>query len=124
MGRPTMPCLVAVLLLAGCSTWAVSNDSVPTALADHQGDHLRVKVAGRTAFDLHDVETVGDSLVGISGAGARHAVALDDIEYVQVQKTDTVKTGLLMAGVLVVALAVVAATASAAATASLADLPY
>jgi hypothetical protein len=89
--------------------------------AQHQGDHLRVVTAGKPAFDLYDVETVGDSLVGRSGAGERHSVALADIESVQVQKTDGVKTGLLMGGVLVVVLVVAFVAASAAATASLLD---
>lgn len=112
--------LMIPALLVGCSTWAASADPVPDVVAAHQGDHVRVKTAGKPAFDLHDVETVGDSLVGRSGAGDRHAVALADIESVQVQKTDTAKTGLLMGGILVVGIVLIAVVATAVGTASLA----
>jgi hypothetical protein len=80
-----------------------------------------VVVEGRPAYDLYDVETLGDSLVGRTGAGDRHAVAIADVESMQVQKTDTAKTGLLMGGILIVVLVVAYAVASAAATASLLD---
>ena len=113
--------LLIPVILVGCSTWATSTDPVPGVAAAHQGDHVRVAVDGRPAFDLYDVETVGDSLVGRSGAGDRHAVALADIESMQVQKTDGVKTGLLMGGILIAVLVVAFAAASAAATASLLD---
>ncbi|MGB5302107.1 MAG: hypothetical protein WBO43_08530 [Gemmatimonadota bacterium] len=113
--------LLIPAILVGCSTWATSTDPVPGVAAAHQGDHVRVVVEGRPAYDLYDVETLGDSLVGRTGAGDRHAVAIADVESMQVQKTDTAKTGLLMGGILIVVLVVAYAVASAAATASLLD---
>jgi hypothetical protein len=111
--------LVIPVILVGCSTWATSTDPVPGVVAAHQGDHVRVVTDGSSAYDLYDAQTVGDSLVGRSGAGDRHAVALADIQSMQVQKTDGLKTGLLMGGILVAVLVVTYVAASAAATASL-----
>ncbi len=108
--RPRWMLVLAIpLLLAGCYTWSTSTQPVQSVVAKHQGDHLRVKVAGRAMFDLYDARVEGDSLIGTSGAGKRYAVATEDVEYVPVQKTDTVKTGFVMAGVMVaVALLLVA----------------
>jgi hypothetical protein len=115
-----MLALVIPVILVGCSTWATSTGPVPGVAAQHQGDHLRVKVADGEPFDLYDVETVGDSLVGRSEAGDRYAVALDEIQYVQVQETDKLKTGLLMGGIIVGAIFLLAFVATAVGTASLA----
>jgi hypothetical protein len=112
--------LLIPVILSGCSAWATSTDPVPSVVAQHEGDHVRVVVDGKPAYDLHDVQTVGDSLVGRSGAGDRHAVAIADIESLQVQETDGVKTGLLMGGLLVGAIVLLAVVASAVGTASLA----
>jgi hypothetical protein len=120
--RPLLA-LVIPVLLGACTTWAVSPPPVGPVIEQHQGDHVQVKVAGRTAFDMHDIQTIGDSLIGTTGAGDRYAVALDDVEYVRLQETDTAKTGLLMGGVLVATLFVVIVVGSAAATASLAGQP-
>ncbi len=116
-----MQVLVIPVILVGCSTWATSTDPLSRVATEHEGDHVRVKVADRAPFDLYDVQTVGDSLVGRTGSGDRYAVSVDDVEYLQVQKTDTAKTGLLMGGILIVALIVAYVAASAAATASLLD---
>lgn len=101
------------LLVAGCSTWATSPPPVRPVAAEHEGDHVQVKVEGTARFDLHEVQIVGDSLIGTTGAGSRHAVAIEDVQYLRVQKTDTVGTALVMAGVMAtVALLLVAFSAS------------
>ena len=96
-----MLALVIPILLGACSTWTTRPSPVQPVVAEHAGEHVQVKVAGRTAFDLHDIQVAGDSLVGTTGAGERYAVAIEDIEYVRVEETDNVKTGLLILGVMV-----------------------
>ena len=78
-------CLRFPLLVAGCSTWATSPPPVRPVVEDHEGDHVQVKVEGLARFDLHEIQIVGDSLIGTTGAGGRHAVAVDDVEYLRVQ---------------------------------------
>ena len=108
--RPRWMLVLAIpLLLAGCYTWSTSPPPVQPVVEEHEGDHVQVKVEGKTRFDLHEVQIVGDSLIGTTGAGNHFAVAVADVEYVRVQKTDNVKTGFVMAGVMVaVALLLVA----------------
>jgi hypothetical protein len=88
-------------------------------VTEHAGEHVQVKVAGRAAFDLHDTQVVGDSPVGTTGAGNRHVVATEDVEYVRVQETDNVKTGLLI----LFASAALPAPASEVATLTITRLP-
>ena len=100
--RPRWILVLAIpLFLAGCYTWSTSPPPVQPVVEEHEGDHVQVKVEGKARFDLHEVQIVGDSLIGTTGAGNRFAVAVADVEYVRVQKTDTVKTGLIMAVVMV-----------------------
>ena len=105
--------LVIPIILGACSTWTTVPPPVQPVVTEREGDHVQVKVAGRAAFDLHDIQVLGDSLVGTTGAGTRYAVATEDVEYVRVQKNDTVKTGLVMAGVMVTVVLLLAAFASA-----------
>lgn len=93
--------LVIPVFLGACSTWATRPPPVQPVVAEHAGEHVQVKVAGKAAFDLHDIQVAGDSLVGTTGAGDRYAVASEDVVYVRVRETDTVKTGLVMGAVLV-----------------------
>lgn len=105
--------LAIPVLLGGCYTWATIPPPVQPVIAEHEGDHVQVKVAGKSRFDLHEVQVVGDSLVGTTGAGDSYAVAVADVEYLRVQKTDTAKTGLVMGVVMAtVALLIVAFVAS------------
>ena len=93
--------LAMPLLLAGCYTWSTNNSPSREDLASLEGEHVQVGVEGKARFDLHDVTTVGDSLVGTTGAGDRYAVSTDDVVYVRHQETDNAKTGLLIGGVMV-----------------------
>lgn len=116
-----MLALVIPVFLGACSTWATRPPPVQPVVAEHAGEHVQVMVAGRAAFDLHDTQVVGDSLVGTTGAGNSYSVAIEDVEYVRIEETDTAKTGLLMAGVMVVTLVVLAVVATAVGTASAAS---
>ena len=116
MRRRWMLGLVIPVLLGGCSTWATVPPPVQPVVAEREGEHVQVKVAGRAAFDLHDIQVVGDSLVGTTGAGTRYAVATEDAEYVRVQKTDNFKTALLMAGVIALVAFLLVSMGSAAGT--------
>jgi hypothetical protein len=109
--------LVRLLLVAStayaCTTWQVQSASPERVLSEHQPDKIRVTRPNRNDIVLRGPQIVGDSLYGsrdashlqlggggyqrTSAAGAREAMALGDVGYVAIRKTDPLATSALVA---------------------------
>ena len=105
---------LALALLAGCQSWKSSNVSPAATLGDKPPTEIRVTTAsGRQT--VHGPSIVGDSLVGAThgspSTAGRYAVALQDVQRIEVRRTDAVKTIALLGGVALTT-AVIAAAAS------------
>jgi len=104
--------LLLPLLLTGCASWKTLDPPVADAVSDHEGQRLRVKPKDRGPFVYVGARVESDSIVGDTEALERYAIAIEDVDYVQVRGTENVGTGLVILGVMgaVVALAVIFAS--------------
>jgi hypothetical protein len=105
---------IVSLALVGCSlavaacttTWHAAPGPVPDAVMANAGGTVRVLRKNDVSVVLHNVQMVGDSIVGETGdPPQRMAIALADAQTITVAHTDTslAKTGIQAVGAVVLA---------------------
>ena len=101
MSVPLVPrCLDAVMLtsvLAGCSSWQVTDVAPAQLLQREAPERLRVTRADGSWVTLDHPRLTGDSIAGET-AGASAAIPLSDVQALAVRKSHTAKTLGLIAG--------------------------
>lgn len=110
-------CLSSTFLLTGCASWRTLDPPVAGAVADHEGQRLRIKPKSRGAFVYVGAHVEADSIVGDTEALERYAIAIEDVDYVQVRGSDNVGTGFVMFGAVAAVVLIVYAFAKGAALA-------
>ena len=112
--------VLAASILAGCSGWRAQGQAPDTALGSRESPmHVRVTLRDGQYREIYLASVQGDSLVGVgpirqSAVGSterirpRIAVALDDIQTLEIRSFSGGKTALLVVGI-VAAVGVVAA---------------
>ncbi len=109
--QPLLPALAVATLLAACHTWRVSSSPVAETLAGRP-DEVRVYRHEGSQITLLHPRLSGDSLLGdpkASSTTATVAVALSDIQSIEVRKFDALGTAGLIAGVGATAILIAAA---------------
>lgn len=115
--RRTIPVLLFAVSLAvsACHSWYPQPSPAPDAVVSRNGRGLvRVLRRDQGVTVLANARVVGDSIVGTAGNPPRHdAVALADVERIEIRGTDALETGAVVFGALAVAATFVALAAVA-----------
>ena len=86
------------LIFSGCTTTQTVDPWSPAALegALKRGDEVVVFLEDGSNLELSVVEWTGEELVGEDGDGQSHTVSSQDIEYLDVTRSDPAKTTTLV----------------------------
>ncbi|HEX4813130.1 MAG TPA: hypothetical protein VFV66_10310, partial [Nonomuraea sp.] len=109
--QPLLPVLAAVTLFGACHTWRASSSPVAETLAGRP-DEVRVHRHDGSQITLLHPRLSGDTLLGdreASSTTATVAVALNEIQSVEVRRFAALGTAGLIAGVGATALLIAAA---------------
>ncbi|HEX8906250.1 MAG TPA: hypothetical protein VF771_15480 [Longimicrobiaceae bacterium] len=99
--------LAAALALSACTSWRPQTAPAPEVVAAHGNGSVRVLRRDMSTIELRNPQVLGDSIVGEAGDPPRRAaIAIADVQRIDVRRVSATRTGGLTLAVLVVASAV------------------
>ena len=108
--KATVSCILAgmLVLAAACRTWQVAPAPAPMTGQRQLADHAKVRTRDGRLIEMRAVLVKGDSLIGtrVRPSPAREAVALADVESVEVLRVHGLRTAGTVMGIALVAVTV------------------
>jgi hypothetical protein len=109
MRRSIIALAVLSVATAGCQTWRTQTAPAPQVVAARNGRTVRIMCRYCGIYEMSNAVVVGDSIVGSVGRPPRRAaVAVADVERIEVRRVNALQTAGLAAGTYVAASLVVA----------------
>jgi hypothetical protein len=107
--------VVALMLLSlvGCTSMQPIEDFSPSRIRAQveEGDEVHIVTRKGSIYDLTVTRVTGDAVEGRTGSGKRYKVAFEAIEYIEVQRTDLIRSAGTMLTTFYVTAAVIVTTA-------------
>ena len=102
-----MGILLVLIQLTGCYTWQAASGPVSELLADDPPSRIRVELVDGTEREVSQPLVFGDTLFAQrSGQRPDPVAAVDEVQHVDVPRTDAIATGLAVVGIPIVLLGV------------------